>query len=90
MLDVELVRTTQNGVTKPWSGFVESVVAREHMPTWEDKEGQEGFQGWNQAAGWREGHEQSEMLCLSEVWALRWTMPKQEEEETTANNFSRN
>ena len=37
----------------------------------EEKEVQEGFQGWNQATGWREeGYEQSEMLCLSDVWAL--------------------
>ena len=33
--DVELVRTTLNGVTKPWAVFVESVVAREHMPSWD-------------------------------------------------------
>ena len=35
VLDAELVRTTRNGVTKPFSIFVESVVAREHMPTWD-------------------------------------------------------
>ena len=33
VLDEELVRTTLNGVTKPWYVFVESVVAREHMRT---------------------------------------------------------
>ena len=32
---VELVRTTLNGVTKPWAVFVESVVAREYMPSWD-------------------------------------------------------
>ena len=30
-----LVITTLNGVTKPWYVFVESVVARENMPTWD-------------------------------------------------------
>ena len=35
VLDAELVRTALNGVTKPWSVFVESVVAHEHMPTWD-------------------------------------------------------
>ena len=35
MLDAELVRTAMNGVTKPWSIFIESVVARDHMPTWD-------------------------------------------------------
>ena len=35
VLDRELVRTTLNGVTNPWVVFVESVVAREHMPTWD-------------------------------------------------------
>ena len=35
VLDAELVCTTMNGVTKPWSIFVESIVAREHMPTWD-------------------------------------------------------
>ena len=32
---VELVHTTLNGVTKPWAVFVESVVACEHMPSWD-------------------------------------------------------
>ena len=32
---VELVRTTLNGVTKPWDVFVESVVACEHIPSWD-------------------------------------------------------
>ena len=32
---LELVRTTLNGVTKPWAIFVESVVSREHMPSWD-------------------------------------------------------
>ena len=31
----ELVRTTLNGVAKPWAVFVEPVVAREHMPSWD-------------------------------------------------------
>ena len=31
----ELVRTTLNGVTKPWVVFVELVVAHEHMPSWD-------------------------------------------------------
>ena len=30
---VELVCTALNGVAKPWAVFVESVVAREHMPS---------------------------------------------------------
>ena len=32
---VELMRTTLNGVAKPWVVFVESVIAREHMPSWD-------------------------------------------------------
>ena len=32
---IELVRTTLNGVTKPWDVFVESVVTCEHMPSWD-------------------------------------------------------
>ena len=35
VVDTELVRTTLNGVTNSWSVFVESVVAREQMPTWD-------------------------------------------------------
>ena len=35
VLAKELVRTTLNGETNPWVVFVESVVAREHMPTWD-------------------------------------------------------
>ena len=35
VLDAELVPIALNGVTKPWAVFVESVVAREHMPTWD-------------------------------------------------------
>ena len=31
----ELVRTSLNGVAKPCSVFVEVVVAREHMPSWD-------------------------------------------------------
>ena len=32
---IELVRTTLNGVAKPWAVFVESVVTRENMPSWD-------------------------------------------------------
>ena len=35
VVDVELVCIALNGVTKPWTIFVESVVAHEHMPTWD-------------------------------------------------------
>ena len=31
----ELVHTTLNGVAKPWAVFVEPMVAREHMPSWD-------------------------------------------------------
>ena len=31
----ELVRIALNGVTKPWVVFMESMVAREHMPSWD-------------------------------------------------------
>ena len=31
----ELVCTALNGVAKPWAIFVESVVAREYMPSWD-------------------------------------------------------
>ena len=29
------MRTTLNGVAKPWAVFVESAVACEHMPSWD-------------------------------------------------------
>ena len=29
------MRTTLNGVAKPWAVFVEAIVARENMPTWD-------------------------------------------------------
>jgi hypothetical protein len=31
----ELVRTALNGFSKPWESFVRSIVAREHIPSWE-------------------------------------------------------
>ena len=31
----KLVRTTLNGVTKPWDVFVEAIVARENLPSWD-------------------------------------------------------
>jgi hypothetical protein len=31
----ELVRTALNGLSKPWESFVQGIVAREHMPSWE-------------------------------------------------------
>ena len=31
----ELVRTMMNGVSKPWSVFVQGLVVRENLPTWE-------------------------------------------------------
>ena len=31
----ELVQTTLNGVAKPWAIFVEAIVARENLPTWD-------------------------------------------------------
>ena len=34
-MDAELVCIVLNGVTNPWDVFVESVVDREHMPTWD-------------------------------------------------------
>ena len=33
--DAELVRTTLNGVSKPWAMFEEDLVARENLPTWD-------------------------------------------------------
>ena len=33
--DSELVRTTLNGMAKPWAVFVEAIVARENMPSWD-------------------------------------------------------
>ena len=34
IFDTELVRTTVNGVAKPWVIFVEAIVARENLPSW--------------------------------------------------------
>ena len=31
----ELVQTAQNGVAKPWVVFVEAIVARENLPSWD-------------------------------------------------------
>jgi hypothetical protein len=31
----ELVRRALNGFSKPWESFVQGIVAREHMPSWE-------------------------------------------------------
>jgi hypothetical protein len=31
----ELVRTTLNGFSKPWEGFVRGIVSRENTPNWE-------------------------------------------------------
>ena len=31
----ELVQTTMNGISKPWAVFVEALVARENLPTWD-------------------------------------------------------
>ena len=31
----ELVRTTLNGVTTPWVVFVQGLVARENLPSWD-------------------------------------------------------
>ena len=31
----ELVRTALNGVTKPWAVFVEAIVAKENLPSWD-------------------------------------------------------
>ena len=33
--NAELVRTSMNGVSKPWAVFVEPLVAREKLPTWD-------------------------------------------------------
>ena len=33
--NAELVRTALNGVSKPWAMFVEALVAREKLPTWD-------------------------------------------------------
>ena len=31
----ELVQTTLNGVTAPWAVFVQGLVARENLPSWD-------------------------------------------------------
>ena len=33
--NAELMRTAMNGVSKPWAVFVEGLVARENLPTWD-------------------------------------------------------
>ena len=33
--NAELVQTAMNGVTKPWAVFVEALVARENLPSWD-------------------------------------------------------
>jgi hypothetical protein len=35
IVDSDLVRTTLNGVSKQWAVFVEGIVAREKLPSWE-------------------------------------------------------
>ena len=31
----ELVKTTMNGMAKPWTVFVEAIVAKENLPSWD-------------------------------------------------------
>ena len=31
----DIVQTTMNGVANPWDVFVEAIVARENLPSWE-------------------------------------------------------
>ena len=31
----ELVHTTVNGIAKPWAIFVEAIVVRENLPSWD-------------------------------------------------------
>ena len=35
IVDSDLVRTTLNGVSKQWAIFVEGIVSREKLPSWE-------------------------------------------------------
>lgn len=34
ILDNQLVRTTLSGFTKKWDGFIDGIVAREHLLDW--------------------------------------------------------
>jgi hypothetical protein len=65
----ELVRTTLNGVAKPWAVFVEDIVARENIPSWDrlwdDFVQEETHRGYVHGVGSSGVHEDEENVALA-------------------------
>jgi hypothetical protein len=65
----ELVRTALNGVAKPWAMFVEGIVAREHVPSWDrlwdDFVQEETRRGYVHGVGSFGVHEDEENVALA-------------------------
>lgn len=64
----ELVRTTLNGVARPWVVFVEAIVARENVPSWDrlwdDFVQEETCRGYVQGGGSSRVQEDEENVAL--------------------------
>jgi hypothetical protein len=71
MGESELVRTALNGVSKPWAMFVQVIVGREKLPSWErfwddfiQEETRRGYQQGNSSSV----KEEEENVALSAKW----------------------
>jgi hypothetical protein len=58
--EVELVRIALNGVSKPWAMFVQAIVGRENLPSWERL-----WDDFIQEETWR-GYLQGNSSCVKE------------------------
>jgi hypothetical protein len=69
--EAELVRTTLNGVSKPWAMFVQAIVGREKLPSWErlwdDFIQEETRRGYLQGSS-SSAKEEEENVALSAKW----------------------
>jgi hypothetical protein len=73
-----LVRQAMNSFTKSWGPFVQGIVAREVMPTWErmwDDFVQEEIRHVAEASGQQQQHQQQQTISGDEDLAL-WTKGK--------------
>jgi hypothetical protein len=65
---LELVRTALNGFSKPWERFVQGIVAKEHIPSWErlwDDFVQEDLRIGSGSTNQQHGEDDGENLVLS-------------------------
>jgi len=69
--EAELVRTTLNGVSKTWAMFVQGIVGRENLPSWErlwdDFIQEENRRGYLQGSS-SSVKEEEENVALSAKW----------------------